>query len=346
MTANIIDNSTSFQQYVDKGQYGVCSVLSDIEKMSNQWNRLLAASRCNKAFGSLEWYVASCRVQSSSMPYLVWAGHGAEIDCIVPLVLDRKTGVASFPHYANDYNDVLVRDDQPIQVANLLKYAISPHSACRRLVLSKLRPDSDCLRGAIHVKDEPGIEYRHENIDAYSYVELPPSFDNYLESLGRKFRKNTRRALRALEANALSMRELSPDNFDPMELPHLFFHLFLSRHSGEGLFQHEEAQGFAREVLPPMFRKGNLRVFAMFEGESIIAVLLWFATNKGCLAWNAGFLKGKEQWSPGTSLYAFAIQRAISAGLRELDFGEGDEAYKSHWARDSYRVSELIVARR
>lgn len=346
MTANTAQGKTSAPRYFNKSEYRICSDLSEIAGMSKQWDCLLAASSCNKAFGSLEWYLASCQVHSSSTPYLVSAGRASKMDCILPLALDRESGVASFPQYANDYNDVLVRGDNPMQVADLLKYAISPQTPCRQLLLSKLKPDSDCLRAAMYIKDDPGVEYQYADIETYSYAKLPSSFDHYLASLGRKFRKNIRRALRAVEANDLVMRELLPESFSAVDLPEIFLRLFLSRHGEKGLFQLPQAQWFTRNMLPPMFCKRNLRVFAMFEDGSVIAILLFFVTNNGILAWNAGFLAGKEHWSPGTSLYAFAIKQAISGGLRELDFGDGDEAYKSNWTNDSYRIGELIVKRR
>lgn len=346
MATDILGDKTSIAWPFTKPEYRIRSDLSEIEGMSNQWERLLAASSCNKAFGSLEWYLASCQVHSSSTPYVVSAGRASEMDCILPLALDRESGVASFPQYANDYNDVLVRGDNPLLVADLLKYAISPQTPCRQLVLSKLKPDSDCLRAAMYTKDDTGIAYQYTDIEAYSYAELPSSFDHYLTSLGRKLRKNIRRALRAIEANRLVMRELQPDSFSPVDLPEIFLRLFLSRHGGKGLFRQEQAQWFAKKLLPPMFCNRNLRVFAMFEEGSMIAVLLFFVTNNGLLAWNAGFLTGKEHWSPGTSLYAFAIKQAISGGVRELDFGDGDEAYKSNWTNNSYRIGKLIAGRR
>src|SRR5437764_10145366 len=91
-------------------RYKIYSNLSEIAGLSRQWDALLAESSCNKAFGSLEWYLASCHVQSSLSPYLVTAALGSKMVCILPLALNPQNGTAAAPHFANDYNDILIRN--------------------------------------------------------------------------------------------------------------------------------------------------------------------------------------------------------------------------------------------
>ncbi|HEY6248587.1 MAG TPA: GNAT family N-acetyltransferase, partial [Candidatus Angelobacter sp.] len=170
---------------------------------------------------------------------------------------------------------------------------------------------------------------------------LPSSFEDYLASLGQKFRRNIRKAFRDAKAAGLTICELHPQNLDPVELPDIYFHLLMCRHSDKELSEQILAQSFVGEVLPAMFRKGSMRVFAVIQEGRIIAVLLALVAAKGFLAWSSGFLTGSERWSPGTMLFAFAIKQAIDAGLREFDFGEGDEAYKQHWTNGEYRVTEV-----
>src|SRR5262245_61175718 len=88
-----------------KLHYKIYSDLSEVEGLSRQWDVLLAESGCNKAFGSIEWYLASCRVQRLLSPYLVTAALGSEMTCILPLALNPQNGTIVFPHFANDYND-------------------------------------------------------------------------------------------------------------------------------------------------------------------------------------------------------------------------------------------------
>src|SRR5215510_14747041 len=102
-------------------EYRIYSNLSEIAGISRQWDELLARSGCNKAFGSPEWYLASCRSQDFLRPYLMTAVRGAELICILPLALDLRTGMGVFPHLENDTNDALVRGDDPAPLADLLE---------------------------------------------------------------------------------------------------------------------------------------------------------------------------------------------------------------------------------
>jgi CelD/BcsL family acetyltransferase involved in cellulose biosynthesis len=324
-----------------KLEYRIYSDLSEIMGISHQWDCLLAASRFNRAFGSWEWYLASCRIQTSLVPYLVIGTLGSDMTCILPLAIDPRNCVATFPHLENDYNDILVRGDDPAQAASLLKYAMSRENTCRRMILSKLKPDSNCAQAAVLLDSSSNIVCHARDTKLYRYIKLPSTFDDYLASRGKLFRRNIRRALRNDGRGGLVIRELCPADFNPFELPEVFIQLILDRHDDKCVFRHTHAQSFAREVLPAVFRKGGMRVFAIFEKERIIAIDLYLDAANGLVAWNGGFLAEMERWSPGTALIAFAVRQAIASGLHELDFGEGDEAYKESWSNSSYLVREL-----
>src|SRR2546421_7452130 len=133
MTLNTVEGKSQDRQTPGKLEYKIYSDLSQIAGIGCEWKNLLAASSCNKAFGSLEWYLASCRVQSSLVPHLGVAVCGPEMIGILPLALNPDTGVAFFPHLENDYNDMLVRGGDAIQAASLLEHAMSKENACRQM---------------------------------------------------------------------------------------------------------------------------------------------------------------------------------------------------------------------
>lgn len=343
MTAHAVENMANVAPPENNVEYRTYSGLAEVRGLSQPWEDLLATSQYNQAFASLEWYLASCRMDGSGTPYVIAATRGAEMTCILALLLNRTTGVATFPDYGSDYNDVLVRGGDPQLTTHLLRHAISAAAPCRHLKLSKLRPDSHCAKALPCFRRELHVECRHGIIDHHFYAELPSSFDDYLASLGMKFRKHIRRGLRAIAATpGLTICELFPNTLPPAALPDVYFHLFLCRHGNKPLVEQMKHRSFVREVLPPMFQKGRIRAFGMLEGERVIAIMLFFVAAHGLLAWNGGFLlAGKEQWSPGTSLYAFAIRQAIAERLHEVDFGDGDEAYKQHWTNRKYGISEI-----
>jgi CelD/BcsL family acetyltransferase involved in cellulose biosynthesis len=324
-----------------KLQYKVYSDLSEVAAISRQWDALLAKSRCNKAFGSMEWYLASCRVQSSVSPYLVTAALGSEITCLLPLALNIQNGTIIFPHFANDYNDVLISGGDLAQAVDLLKYALSLQPDCRRIILSKLRPDSTSARFIDYLKNDPDIECRHRETEVYSYIQLPNTFDEYLMSRSKLSRRNIKYALRKAEANGLTSRKLLPAEFEPVGIPETFIRLILDRQNEKCLFRLPHAQSFVQEVLPSLFAKSHMQVFATFKKERIVAMDLYFVTGNGLIAWNGGFCTAIGRLSPGTALIAFGIQQAIAMGIQEFDFGDGDEDYKEHWVNSKYTIGTM-----
>src|SRR5215470_10469942 len=148
-------------------EYRVYSDLAEIAGIARQWGGLLKRSSYNRAFGSLEWYLASCRLQSSLKPYLVTATLGPEWICVLPLALDQQTGIAVFPHLENDYNDALVRGHSPSTLACVLQYALFESAACRQIRLAKLRPDSQCAQAGALLNSNLHIEYCSRDMKLY-----------------------------------------------------------------------------------------------------------------------------------------------------------------------------------
>lgn len=332
---------------VDPGklEYQALFSLPEIEGLSRSWERLLSLSRCNRAFGSLEWYVASCRANPSLKPYLITTGRNQELCGILPLAL-KPDGRAVFPHLENDYNDLLLAGEDPVLGARLLEYALSS-SACSQIVLSKLRPDSNCLRAAALLENDTDIEcHARDTKRTYRYARLPASFDDYLASRSKALRKGIRRVLRDLDADGLVIQELQPDQLEPAQLPDLFISTVLARQQQKSFLCHPDTQAFVRDVLPELFRKRSIRLFVLIKDGKVIALDVAMVSADGLITWNGGFLPEAEPWSPGTALFAFSIREAIAGGLSEYDFGEGDEAYKLSWTNSSYVVSKLELSPR
>jgi hypothetical protein len=132
-------------------EYWIHSDLSGIIGISCQWDELLTASRCNQAFGSPEWYLASCHFYGPLKPYLAVAARGPKLVCILPLELDLRNGVVTFPHRENDYNDILVRDGDlgTAGICNVTKKSLPPDDLIEIEAGFGLRPSRRASRRQI-----------------------------------------------------------------------------------------------------------------------------------------------------------------------------------------------------
>jgi len=146
---------------------------------------------------------------------VVAAFRGGEALCILALVIDSEDKTVKFPHHC-DYNDAVARTTDLELIADLLGYALANAQGCRRMVLSRLRPDSHCAQVVplLRASSKFGCEWRE--IDRYRRACLPENFDSYLNSRSKVFREDIRRALRNLEKDGFALRELDPIHF-PIE---------------------------------------------------------------------------------------------------------------------------------
>lgn len=325
----------------DALEWKVYSTPEQIEEIAHAWDELLAVSPCNRTFSSREWYMASYARLSSWNPYVVTVFRGGKALCILALVIDSEDKTVKFAHHC-DYNDVVTRTTDPELIADLLSYALANAKGCHRMVLSRLRPDSHCAKAIPLLRARSKLECDWREIDRYGRACLPESFDGYLNSRSKAFRKDIRRAFRDLEKDGLVLRELDPDTFPPSSIPELLITLCVARHGDRCSFiQTPHKEAFPRYVLPPLFRKRHIRAFALLRGERVLGLDLCAASTGGLATWNGGFAPEIKHYSPGTALFAFGIQQAIASGLREFDFMRGPQAYKSNWTNDNYGMSEL-----
>ncbi|HEY6333533.1 MAG TPA: GNAT family N-acetyltransferase, partial [Blastocatellia bacterium] len=278
------------------------SDLDDIARLTIQWARLLANSPCNRAFASPEWYRASCLYHPELRPFLLAAFRKEELAAILPLAIDQDH-LARFPHYISDYNDIIARHDDTALVAGLMVHAVSS-GICRRIVLSRLREDSNCLRALRLLGAFQQVRFDCREIDPHLTITLPASFDDYLVSRTKAFRTNLKQALRRMERDELTVCELQPGDFDPDELPELLISMARARQKEGSLFYRPEAIQFVRQVLPPVFGKRGLIASRLAQTDRSVGLYIHMLGHNSLGAWNGGFLPEVERWSPGGLLLA------------------------------------------
>ena len=160
-------------------------------------------------------------------------------------------------------------------------------------------------------------------------VDLPETYDAYLERLSKSLRYDVRRLDRDAKAKVR-------DDVDPISAMRILFDLHEKRWRSRGLpgaflgrtrkFQEEWAQIGARA--------GLLRVSILeWDGRDVGAI---YAMRMGMTTYyyQAGFDPEAGSISPGTMLVAHALKGAIGEGSQRFDFCRGDEPYKRRWKPD------------
>lgn len=177
------------------------------------------------------------------------------------------------------------------------------------------------------------------------YIELPDSFESYLQERGSQTRRNFRTACRRLEKEVPSVRFVrasTPDEVHRVMAALIEMHQARWRRRGYvGAFATQRFVEFHRDVALSALQDGSLRLYSLRNEEQILAVRYAFRIGDCVQGYISGFDERLSALSVGMVSLAGAIEQSILEGARRFDLLEGDESYKSHWAphtRDNVRL--------
>ena len=156
--------------------------------------------------------------------------------------------------------------------------------------------------------------------DSCPLLELPGSWDGFLEKLGSKERHELRRKMRRVNGAAL-------DVVEPGEIHDLYRLMGLSNENKEK-FMGSDMVAFFDDLVRRFGRREWLRARKLALGGRTAAMILAFALGRRIYLYNMGFDPAFRGLSPGIVAVALDIRSAISEGQRYYDFLRGDEDYK------------------
>ena len=160
------------------------------------------------------------------------------------------------------------------------------------------------------------------------YVNLPDSYELYLQNLGKNMRRNIKRWNKKAE-KYFNVTFLKYDEIGSIEESlKLFYELHRIRFPGTSIFNNMELQDFHHKIANDFAEKDMLELFfLMFDGEPVSAVFGYEYYNKlydySCCH-NPYFAK----FSPGRLAFSHLLQYSIKKGYNEFDFLRGDYHYK------------------
>lgn len=194
--------------------------------------------------------------------------------------------------------------------------------------------------GLAAIRHEFDVAFR--NVES-AMLELPRTFDAYLEHVGKKERHEIRRKERRL-AREVGPLELEADGPLPDAMER--FAAMHRRAAGEkGSFMTGEMEAFFLAVAGRFRELGTLRLDTLFAAGAPVASTLGFADPNGYYLYNSAFDPEYRAFSPGNVLLAMLVQREVEAGRPIFDFMRGDERYKFRLGATSRPLRRLEVRR-
>ncbi|HKZ25444.1 MAG TPA: GNAT family N-acetyltransferase [Acidimicrobiia bacterium] len=156
-------------------------------------------------------------------------------------------------------------------------------------------------------------------------LELPRSFDDYLERLGKKERHELRRKVRRFELAVGEVRLESHSTPNEQVLTE-FVRLHRLSAGAKG--------GFLTPAVETLFRSlseqpgWQVELLRGPDGPAVAAAFA-YQDGMGYYLYNSGYDPTVAQASPGLVLLASLIERSIENSLQYFDFLKGDEDYKA-----------------
>jgi CelD/BcsL family acetyltransferase involved in cellulose biosynthesis len=318
-----------------------------------EWNDLVHRSCCDTLFLTWEW-------QST------WWKHLGEGDLVLLGFRSdegRLVGIAPLFHTeseegrpvlylvgcrdVSDYLDVIVeRGHEEAVYSALLNYLERESPEWQVIDLCNIPQDSQTFVKLREMAEARGYQTLVEVEDVCPIIELPATWEAYLDTLDKKQRHEVRRKLRRVEGGADARFFIVGPEQDLQAAMEVFVGLHQKSTPEKDEFMDPQMQGFFYDVGQVLQEQGWLQLaFVEINGVKA-ASLLNFDYGDAILVYNSGYDPTQfSHLSPGIVVTARSIEHAIELGRRRFDFLRGDEVYKYRFGAEDTKVRRLLIAK-
>jgi CelD/BcsL family acetyltransferase involved in cellulose biosynthesis len=323
----------------------VATDFSELEKVSQDWQRLWQADCRAEIFQTLEWTRAWWQAYGRDFALcspIVFEGN--KIIGILPLV--KRGNVVQFLGTPEaDYTDLLCEEGREKEVLTValgaLFQSVKHWDEC---ILQHLAKDGRIVR---HCHQLPhGLRKRVKLVSSghYQMIPLRENREAIFDSLLGK-RHTRRRHNKLKKAGVVTLRRLLTKAEAQQHLDYFFLHhirrcVLLGRESS---CTRPEFRRFLRAVVEELDPSGRLRFEVLELDGRPFAWHFSFLVNGKFLLYQHTFDLDSWDYAPGEVLLSHLLQFAQENVAREFDFGSGDEAYKRRFASHTRETFSLYV---
>jgi CelD/BcsL family acetyltransferase involved in cellulose biosynthesis len=198
----------------------------------------------------------------------------------------------------------------------------------KQLDLKPLRPDSVALTFLADIARNRGCQVRQEDNAVSLELELPATWDEYLEMLDKKQRHEMRRKLRRLwETDNVDYHCYEVGN-DAGDFTDAFLKLFALSRKEKADFMTARMESFFRSLAGTMAGIGLLRFGTIKLGTVPASMIMGFDYNNSIYLYNSAYDPQYNYLSVGLLCKALCLKESIEKGKKKFDFLKGDEPYK------------------
>lgn len=190
-----------------------------------------------------------------------------------------------------------------------------------------------------------GFSFREEVHEVCPVIDLPHSFDAYLESIDSKQRREIQRKLRRADAAGVELVIIRPED-DLETAVDLFLRLLQSSTFEKREWLNDGRRAVFHETAKAAQAAGTLQLIFLEVNGQKAAALFNFAYRDRIWVYNSGLdPQSFSKLSLGVVITAKAIELAIEQGYATFDFLRGDEEYKYRFGAKDTKIYKHIVRR-
>jgi CelD/BcsL family acetyltransferase involved in cellulose biosynthesis len=241
-----------------------------------------------------------------------------------------------------DYRDLVIASGWEEEVFGALGrfFAEGPWDYLEFNGISEFSPTIQFLSPLLHPF---GFRMVQEIEEVALYLDLPQTWDGFLEGLNSKDRHELRRKMRRLEKEAVFKIFRVDDRSSLDTGMEIFFDLHRKSRKDKAEFMTREKEAYFREIGVRFQERGWLNLsFLKVEGKEVATFFSFDFAGKEYV-YNSGYDPQFGRFSPGIVLAAHCIRRAIKKGTAGFNFLRGREDYKYHLGGKEEKIYRIRV---
>lgn len=266
---------------------------------------------------------------AGTRPFVRSVKDGDKVIGIAPLMIRNDIAYLIGDTDVCDYLDFIVtpgmENDFFVVLLDYLK-----QNSIKSLDLNHVRPDSTVLENLIKAAETKNCRVTTHKETVSFEMDLPSSFDKYLETLSAKQRHEVRRKLRRLtEEGRIEYRFIEKGNELPAAMD-VFFRMFTQSRQDKAVFMTEQMKSYFRLLVDAMKEIGLFKLGVLELDNKPVAEISCFDYDDCMYLYNSGYDPQYVSLSVGLLSKVLAIKDSIEKGKKRFDFLKGAEAYKEH----------------
>lgn len=330
---------------------------NDVEwLLAGQWNSVLRGSSSDTFFLTWDWIANWRKAYGAHLhPFIVSGWEQDELIGVAPLCIEtlKKFGakwkvvkLLGDGSHDSDYLDCFARTGYENKFAEAVLN-----------VLNAERPSWDYMELHGPLQSSPfanafsnhakGLGWRRAQDDVPCLsLQLPKTWDEYLQLLKPRFRTKLRSAMAFFEQQQATITQCASEE-QLREWLDLFFALHGKRWQSKGrpgVFGSQEKRQFYWDISRAALQSGALEFHRLDLGERPLALQYGFRYNNCFLLLQEAYDPDWESVRPGIALRGFRLRSMIAHGVREYDFLGGVAQHKLDWGASAKQAFKVRVA--